>query len=61
MAGMVIKTRPSSRYLAHLCLQMLPFERMRPANNPHARKIREKYWINQYEAIEFGENKQKSS
>ena len=42
-------------------LQMLPFERVRPANNPNTRKIREKYWINKYEAIQFGENKQKSS
>ena len=42
-------------------LQMLPFERVRPANNPNTRKIREKFWINRYEAIQYGENKQKSS
>ena len=42
-------------------LLMVPFERVRPANNPHTRKIREKYWINKYRSVEFGANKKKSS
>ena len=42
-------------------LQMLPFERVRPANDPHVRKSREKLWINLYQAVQHGENKQKSS
>ena len=40
---------------------MIPFERVRPANNPNTRKCREKYWINRYQAVTFGANKQKSS
>ena len=42
-------------------LQMLPFERVRPANRPYVRKSREKLWINRYQAVQHGENKQKSS
>ena len=42
-------------------LLMVPFERVRPANNPHTRKIREKYWINRYRSVEFGANRKKSS
>ena len=42
-------------------LQMLPFERVRPANRPYVRKSREKLWINLYQAVQHGENKQKSS
>ena len=42
-------------------LRMIPFERVRPANNPFTRKVREKYWINKYRAIKFGENTKKSS
>ena len=33
---------------------MLPFERVRPTNNPHVRKIREKLWIARYDAVAFG-------
>ena len=40
---------------------MIPFERVRPANNPNTRKCREKYWINRYQAVTYGANKQKSS
>ena len=42
-------------------LRMIPFERVRPANNPFIRKVREKYWINKYRAIQFGGNMKKSS
>ena len=42
-------------------MMLLPFERVRPANNPHVRKCREKYWINGYNAVLHGHNKQKSS
>ena len=42
-------------------MSMLPFEKIRPANNVHTRKIREKLWINRYQAVRYGENKQKSS
>ena len=42
-------------------LRMIPFERVRPANNPFVRKAREKYWINNYRATKFGGNKKKSS
>ena len=42
-------------------LQMIPFERVRPSNNPFTRKAREKFWINKYRAIKFGENTKKSS
>ena len=42
-------------------LRMIPFERVRPANNPFVRKAREKYWINKYRATKFGGNKKKSS
>ena len=42
-------------------MMLLPFERVRPANNPHVRKCREKYWINCYNAVLHGHNKQKSS
>ena len=42
-------------------MSMLPFEKIRPANNVHIRKIREKLWINRYQAVRYGENKQKSS
>ena len=38
---------------------MIPFERVRPANNPHTRKIREKMWIAKYDAVKYGENKKK--
>ena len=42
-------------------LEMLPIEKVRPANNPHVRKCREKMWINLYQAVQHGENRQKSS
>ena len=35
-------------------LQIIPFERVRPANNPFVCKAREKYWINNYRATKFG-------
>ena len=40
-------------------MRMLPFERVRPANNPHVRKIREKMWIAKYDAVAFGANRKK--
>ena len=39
-------------------MQMLPFERVRPANNAHIRKCWEKLWINRYQAVRHVENKQ---
>ena len=38
---------------------MIQFERVRPANNPHVRKIREKLWIARYDAVAFGANRKK--
>ena len=40
-------------------MRMLLFERVRPANNPHVRKIREKMWIAKYDAVAFGANRKK--
>ena len=40
-------------------LSMLPFERIRPGNDPQVRKIRETLWINSYEAVKYGANKKK--
>ena len=38
---------------------MVPFERVRPSNNPDVRKIREKLWIARYDAVTFGANRKK--
>ena len=40
-------------------MRMLPFERVRPANDPHIRLERESWWIKQYDAIRQGANKKK--
>ena len=38
---------------------MVPFERVRPANDPFVRLVRESLWIKRYDAIRHGGNKRK--
>ena len=40
-------------------MRMLPFKRVRPANDPFVRLTRESWWIRQYDAIRKGANKKK--
>ena len=40
-------------------MALIPIERVRPANNPFVRKVRESLWIRRYDSINFGENKKR--
>ena len=40
-------------------MAMLPIERVRPANNPLVRQVRESLWIRRYDAINQGANKKR--